>query len=157
MTNLARPCSPMELRPGRGATLTEPGLPLAGQSQGSASGRAVLWLRLFVDVRDALEHGDPGRNGQYHDDDAEHPAVESEAEDPLRRGEQNDPLRTLEHPHLGVDTECLGASACVRREKRTDDSREAYHDHRCAVVLSVERVVDGETAEDRAVGQPVQG
>ena len=77
-----------------------------------------------VHVGHALDHGDPGRDGQNDDDDGEHPPVEHQAEEGLRRRQENHALGPLQQPDLGIESERLGARARVRREKRADETEQ---------------------------------
>src|SRR6185369_1081468 len=85
-----------------------------------------------IDVGHALDHGDPGRYGQNDDDDGQHPPVEHEPEKGLRGGEEDHSLRALEHAHLGVQPECLGAGPGVGRQERPDQPHQADDEHRDA-------------------------
>src|SRR6476661_5531851 len=100
-----------------------------------------------VDVRHALDHGDPGRYGQNDDDDSEHPPVEHEAEQRLRGRQEDDALGALQQADFRVETERLGAGPGVRGEEGADEAEQRRDEQRDAAVDATGGIEHGDAAE----------
>ena len=74
----------------------------------------------------------------------------------LRNTQENHALRALHNAHLGVDSECLGASAGITDRVCPDDSEERDCQHREAVDARMAGVEERDASEKSSVGDAVQ-